>query len=120
MWPVSVRDGEAAGAYILQLVGRGAVPRDSDHKLSALVDIVKNDFPYSTLIVSPYCDLAQHAAEAARSYKPFSPAPFSAITPQVVRVFVYSGMSFITATDIKHMVVKRDGAVIQPLTPQLT
>lgn len=116
---VKMWDKKAAADHYKELTGPGRYVPSEDAAMSAWVKLVQDQFPYSIVIHSPYCQLAMQADTAARSYKPFSSPTFDASTVQTILISVSAGSSFAAAADIKHMVVLRDGAPIQPLKAEL-
>jgi hypothetical protein len=112
---LAARNDAAADLHYKEMQGdRGSKTKANDWVLWVL-----ERFPYTTVIVTPYCGLAMDAAAAAREYKPFTPAPFDANDVQTVVIKVWAGSSFAAAESIKHFVVKRDGVLIQPLKAEL-
>lgn len=121
---IATMDLITAARHYKELVGRDlAFPQDFDEQrrlaiLQGQLQRLRDDFPYSTMILSPYCRLAISADAAARSFMPLNTS-FDASTVQTVVVAVSTGASFVAAEDIKHMVIKRDDVVIQPIKVDL-
>ena len=80
----------------------------------------QDEWPYRTQLLSPYCDLARRAAEAARRSRPFTPEPFDPSAPQFVVIRVGPNSYFEKADSIKSMIVKRDGILIEAAKTELT
>lgn len=108
-------DYAAASAHIKELANR----TESGMAAVSAIGSFFQQFPYQTNIASPYCQLAKQASDAARSYQPFTPPALSPAEQQTVQITVSSGSSFVNAGSIKHMVIKRDGVVIQPVKEEL-
>jgi len=94
----------------------GAAPGAASEKLFRFF---QDEWPYRTQLLSPYCDLAMRAADAARRRRSFTPEPFNPSAPQFVVIRVGPNSYFDKADSIKGMTVKREGKLIEPAKTQL-
>ncbi len=79
----------------------------------------QDEWPYRTLLLSPYCDLSARASEAKRRGRPLVSEPFDPSAPQFVVIRVGPNTYFDKADSIKGMRLRRDGKVIEPVKTEL-
>ena len=80
----------------------------------------QDEWPYRTLLLSPYCDLEMRVRDAALRKRPFKPETFDPTASQFVVIRVGPNSYFEKADSIKSLFLKRDGKVIEAAKTELT